>query len=243
MREETKRIAEKFQCEYQVFEKGSKPKELEAAYYEALKEGMGKGFYPAILVLDDIVTEWAEDTWEGDYDKEKVISECGDNGKELLQEWFGAFQKDCMGNSEEALEELIGDETQGEEIHHFNGYISFRDRKLEADTLLLKIPAKNPWEIAAWLPLGGWNEYPGPEDMTAVCKYWYEAYGAFPAVFTHDVVEFYAPKRLNGADSLAVAKEHFAFCQDRVFQGTATETVSELAAGLEDSEVWYFWWD
>ena len=79
--------------------------------------------------------------------------------------------------------------------------------------------------------------------MISICKYWYEAYGAIPAVFTHDVMEFYAPKKLNGVDSLEVAKEHYAFCVDRVDQGTRTSTLSELAVGLQDSEVWYFWWD
>ena len=91
--------------------------------------------------------------------------------------------------------------------------------------------------------MGGWNDCPGAEDMIAVCKYWYERYRAVPAVFTHDVMEFYAPYGLNGANSLEAAKEHYAFCTDRVDQGTRTYTISELAAGLAHSTVWYFWWD
>ena len=57
MKEETKRMAERFSCEYQVFEKGGDPEDLEDAYFEALKEGKDKGFYPAILVVDEYVTE------------------------------------------------------------------------------------------------------------------------------------------------------------------------------------------
>ena len=91
--------------------------------------------------------------------------------------------------------------------------------------------------------MGGWNECPAPEEMISICKYWYEKYQAVPAVFTHDVMEFYAPLRLNGVDSVEAAKEHYAFCPDRVDQGTRTYKLSELAAGLEGSQVWYFWWD
>ena len=114
---------------------------------------------------------------------------------------------------------------------------------LEADTLLLEIPVKHPFEIIGYLPMGGWNECPAPEEMIAVCKYWYEKYKAVPAVFTHDVMEFYAPYQLNHVDSIEAAKEHYAFCPDRIDQGTRTYKVSELAAGLEQSDVWYFWWD
>ena len=79
--------------------------------------------------------------------------------------------------------------------------------------------------------------------LCSICKYWYESYGAIPAVFTHDEMEFYVPQKLNGAVPLEVAKEHYAFCVDRVDQGTRTCTLSELAVGLKDSDIWYFWWD
>ncbi len=78
--------------------------------------------------------------------------------------------------------------------------------------------------------------------MIAICKYWYEKYQAVPAVFARDIIEFYAPAKLNGQDSIEAAKEHYAFCPDRIDQGE-TYTLSELAAGLEESDVWYFWWD
>ena len=56
-------------------------------------------------------------------------------------------------------------------------------------------------------------------------------------------MEFYAPNGLNGNDPIEAAKEHYAFCSDRIDQGTRTYKVSELAAGLKESTVWYFWWD
>ena len=242
MEESTKRIAERFQCRYTVFEKGTAPEPVEQAYRRALEAGRTEGFYPAIFLLDEYAVEWLEEVVSQDYDRDEVIANCGDNGKEILEERYQEYMED-LELDEEGQEDFIGNETEGEELHHFMGYCSFSDGSLEADVLLLELPVRHPWEIIGYLPMGGWNECPGPEEMISICKYWYEAYQAIPAVFTHDVMEFYAPAGLNGADSLEAAKEHYAFCVDRVDQGTRTYKLSELAAGLEGSDVWYFWWD
>lgn len=237
MKETTIKIAEKFNCKYTLFEEGSSPDDLEQLYLEAFERGKKEGFYPAILVLDEYVIDWLENVVEKeeDFNREKIIAECADNGKELLAE------RDYSEDSDD--EDFIGNETEGDEIHNFVSYISFNDDMVSDDTILLELPVKNPWEIIGYLPLGGWNECPSPDEMIAICKYWYEKYKAVPAVFTHDVMEFYAPEKLNGVDSLEAAREHYCFCPDRVFQGTETYRLSELAAGLENSERWYFWWD
>ncbi|MEZ3469565.1 MAG: DUF4253 domain-containing protein [Schaedlerella sp.] len=242
MEESTKRIAERFQCRYTVFEKGTAPEPVEQAYRRALEAGRTEGFYPAIFLLDEYAVEWLEEVVSQDYDRDEIIANCGDNGKEILEERYQEYMED-LELDEEGQEDFIGNETEGEVLHHFIGYCSFSDCNLEADVLLLELPVRHPWEIIGYLPMGGWNECPGPEEMISICKYWYEAYQAIPAVFTHDVMEFYAPAGLNGADSLEAAKEHYAFCVDRVDQGTRTYKLSELAAGLEGSDVWYFWWD
>ena len=242
MEESTKRIAERFQCRYTVFAKGTAPEPVEQAYRRALEAGRTEGFYPAIFLLDEYAVEWLEEVVSQDYDRDEIIANCGDNGKEILEERYQEYMED-LELDEEGQEDFIGNETEGEVLHHFIGYCSFSDGNLEADVLLLELPVRHPWEIIGYLPMGGWNECPGPEEMISICKYWYEAYQAIPAVFTHDVMEFYAPAGLNGADSLEAAKEHYAFCVDRVDQGTRTYKLSELAAGLEGSDVWYFWWD
>ena len=242
MEESTKRIAERFQGRYTVFEKGTAPEPVEQAYRRALEAGRTEGFYPAIFLLDEYAVEWLEEVVSQDYDRDEIIANCGDNGKEILEERYQEYMED-LELDEEGQEDFIGNETEGEVLHHFIGYCSFSDGNLEADVLLLELPVRHPWEIIGYLPMGGWNECPGPEEMISICKYWYEKYQAIPAVFTHDVMEFYAPAGLNGADSLEAAKEHYAFCVDRVDQGTRTYKLSELAAGLEGSDVWYFWWD
>lgn len=244
MDESAKRIAESFQCKYTVFEKGTEPELVEQAYKTAYRAGQSNGYWPAILLLDEYVIEWLGEIVGEDYDRDKIIAECKDNGEEILKKRFEEYVSDFIEDyGEKELQEFIGKETKGDELHHFIGYFSFADGMLEEDLLLLEIPVKNPWEIVAYLPIGGWNEYPAPEEMISICKYWYEKYEVVPAVFTHDVIEFYAPLGLNGVDSIEAAKEQYAFCLDRVEQGTRTYKISELAAGLENSDVWYFWWD
>ena len=240
MNELTKQIAESFQCKYTIFEEKTAPEAVEQAYRKALEEGKTAGFYPAVLLLDEYAVEWLQDVVKEDYDRDTIIAGCQDDGKRILDERYEEYMEDF---GIEEMDDFIGNETQGDELSQFIGYISFSDGLLEADALLLEIPVKNPWEIIGYLPMGGWNECPAPEEMISICKYWYEKYQAVPAVFTHDVMEFYAPLRLNGVDSVEAAKEHYAFCPDRVDQGTRTYKLSELAAGLEGSEVWYFWWD
>jgi hypothetical protein len=89
-----------------------------------------------------------------EYDRDKIIAGCGDNGKEILEKRFAEYTEDY---EEEEWEDMLGEETEGEELHQFIGYISFSDGMLEADTLLLEIPVKHPWEIIGYLPMGGWN--------------------------------------------------------------------------------------
>lgn len=240
MDETTKKMAEGFGCSYTVFEKGSRPELVAQAYRDSLAKGKEDGFYPAIICLDEYAVDWLEEVAGDEYDRDEIIRGCQDNGKDILKERLEEYTEEFEDGE---WEDFIGEETEGEVLHEFSGYISFDDGMLEADTLLLEIPVKNPWEIIGYLPMGGWNECPAPEEMIAVCKYWYEKYKAVPAVFTHDVMEFYAPFRLNDRDSIEAAKEHYAFCPDRIDQGTLTYKVSELAAGLAESDVWYFWWD
>lgn len=240
MNETLKKITDVLQCKYSVFKKGTDPELVEQAYKKAFEAGKSGGFYPAIVSMEEYGIEWLEYAAGEEYDREQVIAGCKDDGQEILEERFKEYTEMYKDDD---LKDFIGGETEGEEIHHFCSYISFHDGTLAQDTLLLEIPVKNPWEIVAYLPMGGWNEYPGAEDMISICKYWYEKYRAVPAAFTQDVMEFYAPSGLNGVDSMEAAKEHYAFCMDRVDQGTRTYKLSELAAGLAGSDVWYFWWD
>lgn len=108
--------------------------------------------------------------------------------------------------------------------------------------VMAEIPVKNPWEVFAYLPFGGWNECPDTLQMMSVLKYWHEKYGAVTAVITHDVLEVTVPEPVSDKqEALSLAIEQCNFCSDIVFQGV--ETIGALADILTKSRVWYFWWD
>ena len=109
--------------------------------------------------------------------------------------------------------------------------------------ILAKLPVKNPWEIFAYLPFGNWNECPDTQSLMAVAKYWFEQYGAVPAVMTHDELEFLLPTPVSQEKAMDAAVEQYGFCPDVIDQGPEEATVGALADVLRQSTVWYFWWD
>ena len=56
------------------------------------------------------------------------------------------------------------------------------------EEIIAKIPTENPWELAAWLPMGGYNACPMPAEQVAVFRYWHEKYRAVPAVVSYDTL-------------------------------------------------------
>ena len=109
--------------------------------------------------------------------------------------------------------------------------------------ILAKIPVKNPWEIFAYLPFGGWNECPNTPELMAVAKYWFEQHGAMPAAMSHDELEFLLPAPVSEKEVMWVAMELYGFCPDVIDQVQEYGTVGAFADVLRQSTVWYLWWD
>lgn len=107
---------------------------------------------------------------------------------------------------------------------------------------ICKIPTPRSWEVPAYLSFGGWNECPAPEEHVALLRYWHENYGADIITVTSDVIECTVSRPpAERSQALALAREHFVYCADIVYQGT--ESISSLAAVLCGGKTWYFWWD
>lgn len=113
------------------------------------------------------------------------------------------------------------------------------------EIIIAKIPTTSAWEVAAWVPMGGFNSCPFPEEQAAVFSHWYQKYGAIPAVVTHDTWEMKLTRPpVDDITAEALAKEQFAFCSDIVYQAAgSTASIRGLASQLKDSTSWYFWWD
>ena len=140
---------------------------------------------------------------------------------------------------------LVYDET-GEQyddgLNYISSFIEYSTEKPKDDIAILKLPTNKPYEVFAYIPMGGFNDCPMPQDMVVVAKYWYEKFGAIPVSITYDEVEFVVekpPTDKKDVDHLAI--EQTVFCIDIVEQGVGS--VEELAKGLKNSPYWYFWWD
>ena len=243
----TQDIIHKVKCPYQVFGEECTIEEVNDAYQKASQRGKQDGFVPVLVTCDDTFAEWLEILEDENYSVEDMLKEECSNGAELLEEyyqqWMEDFEEDTTMDEELDLQEFMGELEGGDEILHLSSFMKYTGQGIE-ETILFEIPVKEPWKVIAYLPMGGWNECPQAKDMMAICRIWYEKYGAVPAVITHDTLEFVVEKSVETEEEAwELAKEHYSFCPDRVDQGTASGTLGEVADSLRKSKVWYFWWD
>lgn len=249
---EQKRLVDSFirylDCPCRYFAPSDNDSELMKAYDDAFKRGKKEGFIPMIVTVDSILWEClvmnteqnADESFEFDYEKvkayrKKALSE----SLPSVNEVFHPYDEDEEDDEREETED-IDEYTDVEAADSLTGYWDI----LSDNTLpliLAEIPVKNPWEVFAWLPFGGWNECPDTGEQMAAAKHWFELYGAQPALVTHDVLEYVLPEPVGKEKAMEVAREQYGFCGDIVDQGI--ESVEALAGLTAISSVWYFWWD
>lgn len=233
-------IAEKLGFAHDVFPEGTDYQLLMREYQNAVVRGKSEGFTPVLVASDDILDETLEFAVNGGYSAAAVIEQGTDAkaGKAFLDQRFDEY----FTKSGVPMEELVGDyDDEPERITGLSSAFGMTNKTREM--ILFEVPTVNPWEIAAYIPFGGWNECPTPKEMTDVLRYWFENYGAVPAAITHDTLELIVPSPAVVSDPLELAKEHCAFTVDRLYQGTGSGTLSEVAESLKVSSVWFFWWD
>ena len=215
-----------------------------ASYQEAAERGKREGFTPLLLVLD----QWgnlAETFGDLEAFRRKMANTPIEDGKAMLHrleeearaEWGEDLSPEEL--AEHLNEVLGGDMSEGQES---TGFLSLTDYEGNVQPVVLaELPVNEPWEVFAWLPFGGWNECPAPEEHRAAAKYWFEEYGAVPAVISMDILEYALPAPVPQDKALKLALEQYFFCADIVDQGVGT--LGTLADGLAKSKFWYFWWD
>ena len=77
--------------------------------------------------------------------------------------------------------------------------------------------------------------------MMSVGRYWFQKYGAIPALISHDILEFAAQPVNDRSAAIGLSLEQYAFCNDIIDQGF--QELCVLADVLTKSSVWFFWWD
>ena len=224
-------------------------KEIEKKYLEIYKEGKEKNFTPVFLVLDDILLEKFELDMEDEETNNimDVVNLNLEKSKNInVLELLKKIQVENMEDIKENIDEYFAEKSykfddsekydlELSSLFDYNG--DFKD-----NVILVKVPTKNPYEVLGYSGMGGFNDCPLSEEQIVIAKYWYEKYGAVPAVVTYDEIEFYVEnpvQTLEEAKNLAV--EHYIFCYDIVAQcyGTFEKLVDALYKNIQ----WYFWWD
>ena len=171
-----------------------------------------------------------------------MLSTSVKDGQAVLEELIGQRKEEAEDDDMDWDEEILGEMEGGYDNRRFSSYWN-SDNNMTYPLILAKIPVKNPWEIFAYLPFGGWNECPNTPELMAVAKYWFEQHGAVPAAMTHDELEFLLPAPVSEEKAMDAAVELYGFCPDVIDQGPEDATVGTLADVLRQSTVWYFWWD
>ena len=253
-----KAMMEYLNCECTYFPSMADDDPIMSAYSYAKRDGVKEGFVPVLLRADD-ETLWeclilnsdpdsdGGDGYTFDPDKvaeyrKKILSAPVENSKAVLEEMIGQRKEEAEDDDMDWDEEILGEMEGGYDNRRFSSYWN-SDNNMTYPLILAKIPVKNPWEIFAYLPFGGWNECPNTPELMAVAKYWFEQHGAVPAAMSHDELEFLLPAPVSEEKAMDAAVELYGFCPDVIDQGPEDATVGALADVLRQSTVWYFWWD
>ena len=253
-----KAMMEYLNCECTYFPAMADDDPIMSAYNYAKRESVKEGFVPVLIKADDEIL-WeclimnsdpgsdGEDDYAFDPDKvaeyrKKMLTAFLKDGKMVLEEMIGRRKEEAEDDDMDWDEDILGEMGSGYDNRRFSSYWN-SDSKMTYPLILAKIPVKNPWEVFAYLPFGDWNECPDTQSLMAVAKYWFEQYGAVPAVMTHDELEFLLPTPVSQEKAMDAAVEQYGFCPDVIDQGPEEATVGALADVLRQSTVWYFWWD
>ncbi len=233
-------MMKRFSFPYRVFPAGTPYSEIMDEYDSRFEAGKIEGFVPALIPVDDILDEYWNTILEEDYNAEDIIAAASSEaGKEFLDNRYKQYL-DGYGISEESF---IGSfDGPGQDIYEYTAICRMGTNET-VQTIMAEVPATEAWQVVARLPFGGWNECPDIQDMANVCKYWFDKYGAVPVTISHDVMEMHVRGALSDETALELAKEHYAFTPDRVDQCTVSGTLDEVAKCIQESSVWYFWWD
>ena len=227
---------------FRVVDPTLSPEELVKLYARELTRGRREGYTPLLLPEDETLADHFDALTVAGFDRQIEAQNIGDDGQKRLQERLAALEDKLRPAPETAAVEGETPAPSGTDSGVFLSIMDFIEYEVKP-LALLKLPTLEPWKSVVYVPFGGWGSCPAPGEMGAVCRYWFEKYGAVPAVITHDSIEFFLPRPVPEDQATDTAREHFALCPERVYQCTDSGTVEELARSLAASRLWYFWWE
>ena len=234
-------FADYFDCDCVYFPVMQDPRPILDAFHKAVADSEGNGMIPVLVAVDDNLAEAIALNVSGD--------EC-DTLSELDKEAIAGYRKTLIAEADRQTAERFFHEAMDAYGLDPCGEIAdgeaLREPELCADyceTLLVRIPVIAPWQVAAWLPMGNWNDCPPPPVMIAVTKKWQEDSGAVICHVTGDSIDYRVPHPLKNETSVrTLAEEHELFCP-YCLENTPSCTRGAWMDSLTQSTVWHFWWD
>lgn len=234
-----KNIGSLLACEYKVIPPQNSGQKVMDFYEKEKAAGEQEGFIPVILVPDEELFRRLQKAQHPEWYLEEYKKH---NGKDILDGYLNEI-KECLKRQGESLDDVIDTVERGQEIEGFAGFVP-DDWEETLEVLLVKVPTTHPWEVFAWIPMGGWRECPPTEYMIAIMKYWYEQYRFYPVVISGDMIEGMVPEKPKTAEeAVAIGIEHYAFCPDLIEQCCSDACIGQWADTMMKSLIWFFWWD
>lgn len=109
---------------------------------------------------------------------------------------------------------------------------------VDTDSVLALIPTEKPYELLAWIPIGGFNWCPLPEYQMAFAKHLFECYGARLMEITGVSMDYYVPNPLTKIeDVINVSRDLITFDDDWY------EDTSVAPGYVYGKKRWHLWWD
>ena len=241
-------------CECTYFPSMADDDPIMCAYKYAGKNAAHEGFVPMLIAVDETLWEClmlnSDPAHEGDDDhafdpdavaayRQSQLAAPLPDGRMVLEDGMAERRAEAEDDSKDWDTEVVGRMEGGFNNHRFSGYWN-SETDMTHPVILARIPVRHPWEVFAHLPFGNWNDCPDTPQLMAVARYWFEKFGAVPAVMTHDELDFALPKPIGRELAVQTALEQYAFCPD---MDQNHESVGALADTLRQSKIWYFWWD
>lgn len=241
-------------CECTYFPSMADDDPIVCAYEYAGKNAAHEGFVPMLIAVDETLWEClmlnSDPAHEGDDDhafdpdavaayRQSQLAAPLPDGRMVLEDGMAERRAEAEDDSKDWDTEVVGRMEGGFNNHRFSGYWN-SETDMTHPVILARIPVRHPWEVFAHLPFGNWNDCPDTPQLMAVARYWFEKFGAVPAVMTHDELDFALPKPIGRELAVQTALEQYAFCPD---MDQNHESVGALADTLRQSKIWYFWWD
>ena len=239
-------------CPCQVFGPMEDDDPLLEAYQQAQKQGALEGFTPLLIKVDDTLWECmtlnCDPEHEPDFSiravrawRKALLAEPLPDGTEYLEYLREKRRQECQEDGLPWPAANAIPPAQGQVVDRICSPWNY-STNLTDEMILAQIPTQNPWEVFAWVPMGGWNDCPDTPELMAAAKLWHQQFGALPAAISHDELEFLLPQPAAPQLCPALALCHYAFCPDRVEQ-CEEDGLGALVDSLKHSNIWYFWWD